>query len=92
LLSRLRQELAIEPLRPPAGAPNAGRKQQVRDAETAFSTQLKDIVLQTAAGLSKSDAQTQATNAATSLNSALKKSPSSRSSAEPAMSRARCHR
>jgi hypothetical protein len=51
-----------------------GRKQQVQDAATAFGTQLKDIVRQTAAGLSKTDAQTQATKAATSLKSAVKKS------------------
>jgi hypothetical protein len=51
-----------------------GRKQQVQDAATAFGTQLKDIVRQTAAGLSKTDAQTQATNAATSLKAAVKKS------------------
>jgi uncharacterized Zn finger protein len=50
------------------------RKQQVQDATTAFGTQLKDIVRQTAAGLSKTDAQTQATNAATSLKAAVKKS------------------
>ena len=51
-----------------------GRKQQVQDAATAFGTQLKDIVRQTAAGLSKTDTQTQATNAATSLKAAVKKS------------------
>ena len=51
-----------------------GRKQQVHDAATAFGTQLKDIVRQTAAGLSKTDAQTQATHAATSLKAAVKKS------------------
>ena len=50
------------------------REQQVQDAATAFGTQLKDIVRQTAAGLSKTDAQTQATNAATSLKAAVKKS------------------
>jgi hypothetical protein len=51
-----------------------GRKQQVRDAETSLGTQLEDIVRQTAAGLSRTDTQTQATNAATSLEFAVKKS------------------
>ena len=50
------------------------RKQQVQDAATAFGTQLKDIVRQTVAGLSKTDAKTQATNAAASLESAVKES------------------
>jgi hypothetical protein len=50
------------------------RKQQAQQAATAFGTQLKDILRQTAAGLSKTDAQTQATNAAVSLKSALKQS------------------
>ena len=50
------------------------RKQQVQDAVTAFGTQLKDIVQQAVAGLSKSDAQTQAKKAAASLNSAVKES------------------
>jgi hypothetical protein len=50
------------------------RKQQVQDAATAFGTQLKDIVQQTVAGLSKTDAKTQATNAAASLESAVKES------------------
>lgn len=50
------------------------RKQQVQDATTAFGTQLKDIVRQTVAGLSKTDAQTQAKNAAASLKSAVQES------------------
>ena len=50
------------------------RKQQVEDAATAFGTQLKDILKQTVAGLSKNDAQTQAKNAAASLESAVKES------------------
>jgi hypothetical protein len=50
------------------------RKQQVQDATTAFGTQLKDILRQTVAGLSKTDAKTQATNAAASLKSAVKES------------------
>ena len=48
------------------------RKQQVQNATTAFGTQLKDIVRQTVAGLSKTDAQTQAKTAAASLTSAVK--------------------
>lgn len=50
------------------------RKQQVQDAATAFGTQLKDIIKQTIAGLSKNDAKTQATNAAASLKSAVTES------------------
>ena len=56
------------------------RKQQVQDATTAFGTQLKDILRQTVAGLSKTDAQTQANaqtqakNAAAPLKSAVKES------------------
>jgi hypothetical protein len=50
------------------------RKQQVQDAATAFGTQLKDVLKQTVAGLSKTDAQTQAKNAAASLESAVKES------------------
>ena len=50
------------------------RKQQVQDATTAFGTQLKDILRQTVAGLSKTDAQTQAKNAAASLKTAVKAS------------------
>ena len=50
------------------------RKQQVQDATTAFSTELKEIVRQAVAGLAKSDARTQATNAAESLKSAVKAS------------------
>jgi hypothetical protein len=56
------------------------RKPQVQDAATAFGMQLKDILRQTVAGLSKTDAQTQANaqtrakNAAASLKSAVKES------------------
>ena len=50
------------------------RKQQVQDAAAAFGTQLKDTLKQTVAGLSKNDAQTQAKNAAASLESAVKQS------------------
>ena len=50
------------------------RKQQVKDAAAAFSTQLKDILKQTVSGLTKTDAQTQAKNAAASLESAVKQS------------------
>ena len=50
------------------------RKQQVQDAATAFGTQLKDILKQTVAGLTKTDAQTRATNTAKSLKSAVKES------------------
>jgi hypothetical protein len=52
----------------------------VQDAATAFGMQLKDILRQTVAGLSKTDAQTQANaqtqakNAAASLKSAVKES------------------
>jgi hypothetical protein len=44
------------------------RRQQVQDAATAFGTQPKDILRQTAAGLLKTDAETQAKNAAASLS------------------------
>ena len=50
------------------------RKQQVQDAAAAFGTQLKDTVKQTVSGLTKTDAQTQAKNAAASLESAVKQS------------------
>jgi hypothetical protein len=50
------------------------RKQEVQAAVTAFGTQLSDIVRQTVAGLSKSDAQSQAKNAGASLTSAVKES------------------
>jgi uncharacterized protein YicC (UPF0701 family) len=50
------------------------RKQQVKDAADAFSTQVKDILKQTVSGLTKTDAQTQAKNAAASLESAVKQS------------------
>ena len=50
------------------------RQQQVQDAAAAFGTQLQDIVKQAVAGLSKTDAKTQATNAATSLKSAVAES------------------
>jgi hypothetical protein len=50
------------------------RKQEVQDAVTAFGTQLSDIVRQTVAGLSKTDAQTQAKKAGASLTSAVKES------------------
>ena len=50
------------------------RKQQVQDATTAFGTQLKDILKQAVAGLSKADAKTQAADAAASLKSAVKES------------------
>jgi hypothetical protein len=50
------------------------RKRQVQDAATASGTQLKDIVRQTAAGLWKTDAQTQAKTAAASLESAVEES------------------
>ena len=50
------------------------RKQQVQSAVTAFGTQLTTILRQTAAGLTRSDAKTQASNAATSLESAVKAS------------------
>lgn len=48
------------------------RKQQVKDAAAAFGTQLRDILKQTVSGLTKTDAQTQAKNAAASLESAVK--------------------
>ena len=50
------------------------RKQQVQNATTAFGSQLKDVLKQTLAGITKHDAKTQATNAAASLNSAVKES------------------
>jgi uncharacterized protein YicC (UPF0701 family) len=50
------------------------RKQQVKDAAAAFAAQLKDVVKQTVSGLTKNDAQTQAKNAAASLESAVKQS------------------
>jgi hypothetical protein len=50
------------------------RKQQVKDAAAAFGTQLRDILKQTVSGLAKTDAQTQAKNAAASLESAVKQS------------------
>ena len=50
------------------------RKQQVQTAVTAFGTQLTSILRQTVAGLSKTDAKTQASNAAKSLDSAVKAS------------------
>lgn len=50
------------------------RKQQVQEAAAAFGTQLKDTLKQTVSGLTKADAQTQAKNAATSLQSAVKQS------------------
>jgi hypothetical protein len=50
------------------------RKQQVQDATTAFAGELKDIVRQAIAGLATTDAQTQATKAAESLESAVKTS------------------
>jgi transketolase len=50
------------------------RKQQVQDAAAAFGTQLKETLKQTVSGLTKTDAQTQAKNAAASLQSAVKQS------------------
>jgi|tagenome__1003787_1003787.scaffolds.fasta_scaffold19884058_1 hypothetical protein len=50
------------------------RKQQVQDAAAAFGTQLKDTLKQTVSGLTKTGAQTQAKNAAASLESAVKQS------------------
>jgi hypothetical protein len=45
------------------------RKQQMKDAAAAFATQLRDILKQTVSGLTKTDAQTRAKNAAASLES-----------------------
>jgi hypothetical protein len=50
------------------------RKQQVENAVTDFGTQLNQIIRQTIAGLSKTDAQTQAKDAAASLGAAVEKS------------------
>jgi hypothetical protein len=50
------------------------RKQQVQQAAAAFGKQLKDTLKQTISGLTKTDAQTQAKNAAASLESAVKQS------------------
>jgi hypothetical protein len=50
------------------------RMQQVKDAAAAFATQLKAVLKQTVSGLTKTDAQTQAKNAAASLESAVKQS------------------
>lgn len=50
------------------------RKQQVKDAAAAFGAQLKDVLKQTVSGLTKTDARTQAKNAAASLESAVKQS------------------
>ena len=50
------------------------RKQQVQGAAAAFGTQLKDTLKQTVSGLTKTDAKTQAKNAAASLESAVKQS------------------
>jgi hypothetical protein len=46
----------------------------VESAVADFGTQLNEIIRQTVAGLSKTDAQTQAKDAAASLTAAVKKS------------------
>jgi hypothetical protein len=50
------------------------RKRQVQDGVTAFGTQLQDILRQAVAGRSKTDAKTQAMDAAASLKSAVTES------------------
>ena len=50
------------------------RKQQVQAAVTAFGTQLRDIAAQAVAGLATGDAESQAKDAAASLESAVSES------------------
>ena len=69
-LSTIKADLQKMKAAQPDLAPD--RKQQAQDSTTAFGTKLRDIVRQALAGLSKSDAQTQATNAAASLKSGVK--------------------